>query len=118
MTDHRSAASPIYDLSDDEVKLVAYTIVSIKRGEERVMPMGSDQIVVADSLSREAFTSWMLGRYLQSKSYQELSDEDKVSEEDRKYLRVYFVVSYRWPREPLDFEERQLEILTQVREAI
>ena len=118
MTQDDLANLPFYSLEDETVKLVAYTIVSVKRGSERVMPAGRDQIIVTASLTREAFTAWMIGKYLQSKAYRDLKDEDKVRYEDRKYLRVYFVVSSRWPLEPLRFEERQLETLAEVRDAI
>ena len=109
---------PLYSLEDEHVKLVAYTIVSVKRGSERVMPGGRDQIIVTDSVTRESFTAWMIGKYLQSKAYRDLKEEDKVRPEDRKYLRVYFVVSSRWPLEPLRFEQRQLDTLADLRDAI
>jgi len=31
-----------------------------------------------------------------------------------KYLRVYFVVSTRWPREPMKFEERQIDVVRSI----
>jgi hypothetical protein len=118
MTKENLSKLPLYSLEDETVKLVAYTIVSVKRGSERVMPGGRDQIIVTDDLTTEAFTAWMIGRYLQSKSYRDLKEEEKVRSEDRKYLRVYFVVSSRWPLEPLQFEERQLETLADLRDGI
>jgi hypothetical protein len=32
-----------------------------------------------------------------------------------KYLRVYYVVSHRWPREPMKFEEREIGVLRGIR---
>jgi hypothetical protein len=108
----------IDSLDDEMVKLVSYTIVSVKRGDERVMPGGMDTLIVTDSLSREAFISWVVARYLQSKVYAALDRSEKLSHEDRKYLRVDYAVSRRWPREPLEFEERQIEVLEQISNAL
>jgi hypothetical protein len=105
------------DLGDDSVKLVAYTIVSVKRDEERALPKGSDTIVVTSSLSRETFTSWVIARYLQSTAYKELAAEEQVEEDDRRYLRVHYVVPRRWPREPAKFQERQIDALRGLRDA-
>jgi hypothetical protein len=111
------ALSP-YSLDDDMVKLVAYTIVSIKRDAERIMPKGSDSILVKENMSSETFTAWMIARYLQSEAYQQLPDREKLAQEDEKYLRVHYVVSRRWPRQPLQFEERQVEVLRQIHQVI
>ncbi|HZG53907.1 MAG TPA: hypothetical protein VEZ40_17515 [Pyrinomonadaceae bacterium] len=105
-------------LDDEMVKLVSYTIVSVKRGHERIMPGGMDTLVVTDSLSKEAFISWVVARYLQSQAYAALDRSEKLSHGDRKYLRVDYAVSRRWPREPLEFEERQIEVLEQISNAL
>ena len=113
-----SHATAISDLNDDTVKLVAYTLVSVKRDEERVLPKGTDQVVVTSALSEEAFVAYVVGQYFQSKGYKELTRVEKVKEEDRKYIRVHYVVSRRWPREPIRFEERQIDALSRIRDAI
>lgn len=105
-------------LDDELVKLVAYTIVSVKRGDERVMPGGMGTLIVTDSMSREAFVAWIIARYLQSKAYVALDRSEKLSRDDRKYLRVDYAVGRRWPREPLEFEERQIEVLEQISDAL
>jgi hypothetical protein len=106
------------ELSDNLVKLVAYTIVSVKRGEERVLPKGTDQIIITSNLSGEAFTTLIIARYFQSQGYNDLEENEKVQEEERKYLRVHYVVSRRWPREPLKFEERQIDALNGIRDVL
>ena len=111
-------ATAITDLNDDAVKLVAYTLVSVKRDEERVLPKGTDQVVITSALSEEAFVAYVVGQYFQSKGYKELTKTEKVKEEDRKYIRVHYVVSRRWPREPIRFEERQIDALGRIRDAI
>jgi len=58
---------PLHNLDDDTVKLVAYTIVSIKRDVECVMPEGGGTIIVTDPMSGRAFTSWIIARYIQAR---------------------------------------------------
>jgi hypothetical protein len=120
------AMSP-QSLDDDMVKLISYTIVSIKRDAERIMPGGSDSILVMDRMSSEAFTSWLLARYLQSADYKKLledskrkttEEDEKFLEEDTKYLRIDYVVRHRWPRQPKEYEERQVEVLRQISQAL
>ena len=55
------------DLQDDSVKLVAYTIVSLKRGRERILDGGQDSVIVTDSMTGKAFMSWILAKYMQQK---------------------------------------------------
>lgn len=38
--------------------------------------------------------------------------------DDKKYLRVYYEVLDRYPREPFKYEEQQIEVLKQIRDAI
>jgi len=103
-------------LNDDMVKLVAYTIVSIKRDAEKVMPGGSDTIVVTDRMTTEAFTTWVIAQYLKKEDYQKLSEEEQRAHS--KYLRVDYAVSRRWPRQPLEYEERQVSALKRISAAI
>lgn len=120
----------MYDLNDEAVKLIAYTIVSVKRDAERVMPEGEGTIIVTDRMNEPAFISWIIARYVQKRMAGIEKEEDSQRkeslrskleeelEEHRKYLRVYYVVSYRWPREPLEFEERQMASLERIRQAL
>ena len=43
-------------------------------------------------------------------------EREKRARAERKYLRVHYVVSQRWPRQPLKFEERETEALSEIRE--
>lgn len=125
----------IYSLDDEMVKLVAYTIVSIKRDEEKVMEgeQSEGSIVVTDRMSGEAFAAWMIANYMQAelatidqkrknapddKEKRAIEEQLKELEKERKYLRVYFVVSTRWPREPKKFEEREVEVLREIKEKL
>ncbi len=100
------------------VKLVAYTIVSVRRNHERVMPRGEGTLIVAEDLSEDRFIAFIVSRYLGSSEYAGLPDEQKLQGEDRKCLRVHYTVTHRWPKEPLRHAERQIRILTEIRDHI
>jgi hypothetical protein len=148
------------NLNDDMVKLVAYSIVSIRREDERVLDGGEGTVLIIEPMTEENFTAYIIGHYLQQevtndkedairelitaldrylreigdgsvrqfaealKRYlrEAITNDDKnkapvkkklrqIPQEDRKYLRVNYVVSNRWPREPLKFEEDQIAVL-------
>lgn len=119
-------ASELTNLQDDSVKLVAYTIVSLKRGHERILDGGEGSVLVTESMTARAFRSWILAKYMQ----QEIDvpgepgkkirrgDARLLPKEELKYLRVFYVIPTRWPREPLEFEEKQIEILRDIRDEI
>lgn len=155
------------DLNDDMVKLVAYSIVSIRREDERVLDGGEGTVLVVEPMTEETFTAYIIAHYLQQEitddkedAIREFSDaldrylrevgegdirkfaetlkrylretiqnnnkkktpaakkRRQISEEDRKYLRVNYVVSNRWPREPLKFEEEQVVVLEDIRDKL
>jgi len=114
----------IYSLEDDMVKLVAYTIVSLKRSEERVMDGGEGTEIVTDRMTGKAFVSWILAKYLQQevtvpchKKPKQLRS-DLIPPGELKYLQVYYVVSKRWPRHGLAFEHDQITVLKEIRDGI
>jgi hypothetical protein len=78
------------DLDDDDVKLVRYTIVSVRRCHERVLESG--EAVVTESMTREGFAAWRVADYLSS-------GDRKIGREDARYLRVNCDVLERWPRQ-------------------
>lgn len=112
------------DLQDDSVKLVAYTIVSLKRGDERILDGGQGSVIVTDNMTGKAFVSWILAKYMQQKIDDPAQPGKKIRRGDPrllprdelKYLRVYFVVSTRWPRESLEFEQTQVSVLQEIRD--
>ena len=156
------------NLNDDMVKLVAYSIVSIRRQDERVLNGGEGTVLIVEPMTEENFTAYIIGHYLQQevtndkedaigefidaleRCLREMGDgnvrqfaealrrylresitnNDKkkktsvkrklrqIPEEDRKYLRVNYVVSNRWPREPLKFEEDQVAVLEDIRDKL
>ena len=66
------------NLNDDMVKLVAYSIVSIRREDERVLDGGEGTVIVVEPMTDETFTAYIIGHYLQ----QEITDdkEDAIRE--------------------------------------
>ena len=120
------------NLQDDMVKLVAYSIVSLKRGEEKIMDGGEGSIIVTDNMTKKAFTTMLIAQYFQKKvddpkdpagkrkipRIELLQQDSKWKSGDLKYLRVYYVVSTRWPREPLKFEQNQVKVLREIRDEI
>jgi hypothetical protein len=107
---------PSDSLEDEMVKLVAYTIVSVQRDHERVMPRGEGTLIVTDSLNEERFIAFMVSRYLASPEYSALPADQKLHEEDKKCLRVHYTVTHRWPREPARHPQRKVRVLAEIRD--
>jgi hypothetical protein len=107
-------------LGDDMVKLVEYSIITVKRGQGEggdhsggEQELDAGRKVITDNLTEDAFVTWVVADFLK--------DEKKgknLPDSDRKYLRVYYNVLKRWPREELHFEEDQLAELRGIKEAI
>lgn len=98
------------NLADEQVKLVRYTIVYIKRDEEQTLEQ--DEILVTDNMTAEGFAAWRIAAYFQKPDHRDFEEKDK------KYFRVCYYVLCRWSREPLHYEKRQLDELKGIREAI
>src|SRR5689334_15639974 len=95
------------DLNNSNIKLVKYTIVCVDRKHERILH--TDEKIVVEPMSHAAFASWMIAEYLQS---------EHIPDEEKKYLRVSFDVLDSWPREAFAYEERQIEVLEQIRDRL
>jgi hypothetical protein len=87
------------DLSDDMLKLVRYKILYVRRDDERVLYNGEE--LVYDSFSGDAYSAWKVAEYIHHHS--------EIKDKDEKYLRVYFEVLERYPRQKLEYEERTLK---------
>lgn len=98
------------NLSDDQVKLVRYVIVSVERDRERKLDEG--EILVTDDLTPDGFASWRIAAYFQS------PDHEEIPHEEKKHLRVCYRVLCRWHRESLHYQSRKLDELRGIREAI
>lgn len=100
-------AMPDTNLADDMVKLVRYTIVSIKRDDEKILKR--DEEIFDDNMTDDAFASWVISKY---------GDSQGLSSNDRKYLRVSYEVLGRWARQDRKYEKRQLEVLEGIRQEL
>jgi len=92
------------------VKLAEYTIVSIKRCDERILHKG--EIVYANDMDDESFATWVVALYLQEPGVH-------VPHDDKKFLRVYHNVLKEWPRQKDDCcENEEVHVLRGIEEAI
>jgi hypothetical protein len=129
------------DLSDDQLKLVRYKILFVKRDYEAAFPEKEE--LVHDNMTGDAFAAWKVAEFIQElnrketrippnwrhgdgklkypkgKEYAEKTDRGWVllglPEGDKKYLRVYYEVLERYVRED---EEDEVVVLRSIREAI
>src|SRR6266550_5279076 len=104
------------DLRDDMLKLVRYKVLFVKREYEHAFPERED--LVADNMDSSAFTAWKIAEFIQElgrgdtlvptrwqeKSYPaaEFIRDGKLigfREDDKKYLRVFYDVLERYPRQ-------------------
>jgi hypothetical protein len=118
------------DLNDDTLKLVRYKILFVKRDYEHAFP--EQEELISDNMDGSAFTAWKVAQFIQSlhpdgikipdkwKSYPKDAKYRKnghftgLPEEDKKYLRVFYEVMERYPREKLKYEEDQLTVLREI----
>ncbi len=130
------------NLHDDMLKLVRFKILFVKRNYEHAFPEQED--LVYDNLDGNAFTSWKVAEFIQELAkvktvkpeeqarigirvpdgWKHYPGEKYVFEEyltgfpheDKKYLRVYFEVLERFPREKFRHDERQIAVLEDIRD--
>ncbi len=131
------------NLNDDMLKLVRYKILFVKRGYEHAFPERED--LVYDNIDGNSFTAWKVAEFIQelARVTSETTPEGYARtgirapvpwkgypgkkyifhgymtgfpDEDKKYLRVYFEVLERFPREKFRHDERQIEVLEDIRD--
>lgn len=126
------------DLRDDMLKLVRYKVLFVRREYEVAFPERED--LVSDNMEGSAFTAWKIAEFIQElsrpvgpghihvpqkwidKNYAEEYNKDGyltgIPHEDKKYLRVYFEVLERYPREKFKYEEQQIRVLEEIRDKL
>jgi len=121
------------DLRDDMMKLVRYKVLFVKREYEHAFKEQED--LVSENMDGSAFTAWKVAEFIQSlakhktpvptkwgKTYpQGYRSGDVLTglpDEDKKYLRVYFEVMDRYPREKFKYEEEQISVLEDIRDEL
>ena len=122
---------PDRDLGGDDLKLVRYKVLFVRRDYEYAFQ--EQEELVYDNTDGAAFTAWKVAEFIQSLDKDKYKFPEKwedteldnpkykrgnylksLPEEDKKYLRVFFEVLDRYPREPLRYEEEQLRILRDI----
>jgi hypothetical protein len=105
------------DNDNGMIKLVQFSIVSIKRCEERLLYQG--EIIERDDMSDEAFATWVVALYLQDDLPPEGNRGPKPGPGDKKFIRVYHHVLESWPRQKDNCcEDREVTVLRGIEEAI
>ena len=130
---------PDKNLSDDQLKLVRYKILFVKRDYEVAFQERED--LVYDNMTGEAFTAWKVAEFIQRLGREEVPyrwrkrdyprpftvDQkdpekkipvyiDRLDETDKKYLRVFYEVLDRYVRE--EDEDDEVSVLRGIRTAI
>jgi hypothetical protein len=130
------------NLSDDQLKLVRFKILFVKRDYEAAFR--EQEALVPDNMTGEAFTAWKVAEFIQElgtgrtqvpsewsrdeqgrpkypKEPGHLQQRNNVwylvsfPEKDKKYLRVYYEVLDRYVREE---EDDEVVVLKEIRDAI
>lgn len=130
------------DLHDDMLKLVRYKILFVKREFEHAFPEQED--LVPDDMDGSAFTAWKIAEFIQDLAKQRTREGQQeidirvphkwknypphefivdgyligLPHEDKKFLRVYYEVLDRYPREKFRYEEQQIEVLKEIRDKL
>ena len=123
------------DLRDDMLKLIRYKILFVKRDLEYAFPEKEE--LVAENTDAAGYTAWKIAEFIQklneTPDSREMAEQktiraeshetsppgpstmiNELDEEDKKYLRVYYEVLERYPRERFKYEERQIEVLEEI----
>lgn len=125
----REGESMDTNLSDDMIKLVRFTIVSIKRDDEHVLGEGKGpddedypslpryriargEKIVTENMTDDSFSAWVISEYFQKDHC------EPVEAEDKKYLRVYHEVLKRWAKQDRKFEKNQLGYLAGIEDQL
>src|SRR5215510_7287855 len=128
------------DLHDDMLKHIRYKILFVKRDYEHAFP--EEEELVSDNTDAAGYTAWKVAEFIQRLGQQRTIIPDKwkeypddkddqgrlkyrdgkiltgLPEDDKQYLRISYEVLERYPRERFKYEERQIEVLGQIRDKI
>lgn len=121
---------PDRDLSGDDLKLVRYKVLFIKRDYEHAFP--EDEALVSDNMDGGSFTAWKIAEFIQHlervgiakpESWKDYPEGDqyfkdgklvRLPDADKKYLRLYFEVLDRYPREEAEYDRKQVDVLKKI----
>lgn len=114
---------PDTDLADEQLKLVRYKILFVMRDYECAFREVEE--LIPDNLTDTAYSGWKIAEFIQhlpsmddrdlpakwKKYIREKGEHGHAKAEDKKYLRVFFEVLDRYPREELKYHEETLKEL-------
>jgi hypothetical protein len=125
------------DFRDDMLKLVRYKVLFVKREYEHVFYEKEE--LVHDNITEADYMGWKIAEFIQKlderkteipskwktypenqpgKRYREGDKLIALPEEDKKYLRVFFEILERYPREKFKYEEMQIDVLKEIRDRL
>jgi len=127
------------DLSGkDMLKLVRYKILFVKRDYEAAFPEAEE--LVSDPMDESGYIAWKIAEFIQRLGKKETTIPVKwgtkypkrdhkppytdgnfllgFPEDDKRYLRVFFEVLQRYDRQEFKYEQRQIEVLEEIRDRI
>jgi hypothetical protein len=119
---------PDRDFREDELKLVRYKILFVKRNYEHVFYEKEE--LVHDNITETDYAGWKIADFIQKLNEQPIPGPwlqknyprpakkgdmiNSLAEEDKKYVRVYYEILDRYPRERFKYEEEQIKILEDI----
>ncbi len=119
------------DLSGDDLKLVRYKILFIKRDHEHAFPERED--LVSADIDESGFTAWKIAEFIQRLDETPVPEKwrgkayppgaagghiHRLPEDDKQYLRVFYQVLDRFAREEATYEADQIRVLEQIRDEL
>lgn len=121
------------DLGGDDVKLVRYKILFVKREYEAVLH--EDETLVTYDTRGGDFGGLRIGDFMEQAARDEIKRPKawpdgyppppkkpipgwKIPEEDHKHVRFYFEVLDRFPREKAEYDREQVRVLRDISEKI
>ena len=141
---HKPEGSIDKDLSGDFLKLIRYKVLFVKRGYEVAFP--EQEEIVADNTTATEYIAWKVAQFVQQLDGVEVPSKwgkyeddrpkypaeskqidsngkkmwviNELPDDDKKYLRVFFEVLDRYPRQKFNYETRQIKVLEQIRDRL
>ena len=98
--------SNCHHCGSNQVKLVEYSVINIGRGE-RNENIRCRQMLIRDCMTQEEFNNCIIAEYAKEHPHVNC-----------KNLRVYYKVLDSWCKRDWDYEETQIAVLEQIRDAI
>ncbi len=101
------------NLSGDDLKVVEYSILSVKpemKDEKRIYT-GPKLVSFSDDMTPEDFVTWVVAMYVQK-------HPEKVHHKDKKYLRVCWRVLCRFAIDDPDYEANQAKSLQEISDTL